>query len=294
MSKVLIKPAKLVQKMDQVEATAVWATISQAADEIYRKNSSALSYELLYRHAYNLILAKHGDFLYAKTREKITEHLTTALSTLKTCLTENLLANLAEKWEHHKLSVSMVKDILMYMDSQYAVQQKKLPVFGLGLTLFRDVIIYSPDVRQRLQTILIMNINDERKGNLVDQNLLRINLSMLSDLNIDGVNVYEDEFETPFLNDTRSYYKEESLRYMSDCTIPEYLTKAQDKLNEESKRVVDYLSKTSESKLMSLMEYEMLQYHCKSILDSDRCGVVQLYTEDRHSDLQRMCVALHI
>lgn len=277
-----------VVQVDEAEAAAYWEAISKATDEIYRKNSSNLSYGTLYSNANNLVQGKHGEFLYGNVKKKITEHLLIALTDLKTCLTENLLSTLSEKWEHHKISVFMVKDILMYLDYQYAVQQKVLTVYNLGLTLFRDLIVYDIDVRQRLQTLLITSIQEERKGNYIDQNLVRENLSMLSDISIDNVKVYDEEFETPFLDDTRTYYKNESLRYLDISTIPEYLVKAQEKLNEEAKRVDDYLSKSSESRLSSLVENELLQNHCKFILDSDRCGVVQQFNEDRYIDLQRM------
>ena len=38
---------------------------STAIGEIHNKNASSLSFEELYRNAYNLVLHKHGDLLYA-------------------------------------------------------------------------------------------------------------------------------------------------------------------------------------------------------------------------------------
>lgn len=37
---------------------------STAIGEIHNKNASLLSFEELYRNAYNLVLHKHGDLLY--------------------------------------------------------------------------------------------------------------------------------------------------------------------------------------------------------------------------------------
>lgn len=41
-----------------------WETIREAIHKIHSKQASQLSYEELYRTAYNLVLHKHGELLY--------------------------------------------------------------------------------------------------------------------------------------------------------------------------------------------------------------------------------------
>ena len=48
----------------------------QAIDEIYNKNASVLSFEELYRNAYNLVLHKHGDLLYEGVQKCVEERPT--------------------------------------------------------------------------------------------------------------------------------------------------------------------------------------------------------------------------
>ncbi len=50
--------------MSQEQALQHWNTIKEAIHKIYAKQASSLSYEELYRTAYNLVLHKHGDLLY--------------------------------------------------------------------------------------------------------------------------------------------------------------------------------------------------------------------------------------
>ncbi|CAG8805818.1 5524_t:CDS:2, partial [Racocetra fulgida] len=52
-----------------------WDRLAQAIREIHRKNASILSFEELYRNAYNMVLHKNGDKLYNGVREVITQHL---------------------------------------------------------------------------------------------------------------------------------------------------------------------------------------------------------------------------
>ena len=54
------------------------------------------------------------------------------------------------------------------------------------------------------------NIADERASQLVDRDLMKTSLSMLSGLGVDGVAVYEEDFENEFLATTRAFYRGES------------------------------------------------------------------------------------
>ena len=44
-------------------------------DEIHYRNASALSFEELYRNAYNLVLHKHGNLLYEGVQDRLVYHL---------------------------------------------------------------------------------------------------------------------------------------------------------------------------------------------------------------------------
>lgn len=113
-------------------------------------------------------------------------------------------------------------------------------------------------------------------------------LSMLCELSLEGVNVYEEEFESSFLEETRLHYTELSLSYMSMYSTPQYLSQAEERLNEEASRVNAYLSQASEPKLRALTENVLLEAHARALLDSDRGGATQLFAEDRYDDLRRM------
>lgn len=74
--------------------------------------------------------------------------------------------------------------------------------------MFRPFIPLTPD--RRLQTLFMKNIADERASQLVDRDLMKTSLSMLSGLGVDGVAVYEEDFENEFLATTRAFYRGES------------------------------------------------------------------------------------
>lgn len=49
----------------------LFSFFSTAIGEIHNKNASSLSFEELYRNAYNLVLHKHGDLLYAGVKQSV-------------------------------------------------------------------------------------------------------------------------------------------------------------------------------------------------------------------------------
>ena len=61
--------------MDRTVASQTWQALAMAIDEIYNRNASQLSFEELYRNAYNLVLHKHGTLLYEGVSEKLSSHL---------------------------------------------------------------------------------------------------------------------------------------------------------------------------------------------------------------------------
>lgn len=114
-SKFVIQPFKHNQQMDEDYANRTWQTLHDAIREIHRQNASGLSFEELYRNAYNMVLHKFGDKLYNGLTETITQHLQAVAAEVQAANDEQFLPELKDKWDKHKLSSIMIRDILMYM-----------------------------------------------------------------------------------------------------------------------------------------------------------------------------------
>jgi len=67
------------------------------------------------RYAYNLVLHHHGDMLYQGVKGEVRLHLSTVADLVGTNPDETLLRALDEKWRSHKVTMVMIRDILMYM-----------------------------------------------------------------------------------------------------------------------------------------------------------------------------------
>ncbi len=274
--------------LDVNAANNLWCSLSKAIDEIYNQNASTLSFEELYRNAYNMVLHKHGDILYNGISNSIRDHLLQSVEFIVAVQNNELLQNLVTVWSSHTTAFKMIKDILMYMDKTYVVPRKKLPVYHLALSLFKEHIAYHPDIRDRLRLVLLEEITMERQGCIIDRNLLKSVLNMLIELGIEGVNVYEEEFERHFLEDSKQFYMVESLEFLSKNTCPDYLRKTEARLQEEAARLVNYLSFATETKLIRAVEGELIATHAKTIVDMDGSGMVPMMRDDKLDDLRRM------
>ena len=73
--KFVIKPFRPSVQMNHERATQIWEALHAAIREIHNKNASSLSFEELYRNAYNLVLHKHGELLFNGVKGAVTEHL---------------------------------------------------------------------------------------------------------------------------------------------------------------------------------------------------------------------------
>ena len=93
--------------MDKTVASQTWNVLAKAIDEIYDRNASQLSFEELYRNAYNLVLHKHGTLLYEGVTEKLNSHLTETAERLSNVPNTSLLEELSTTWAEHQVRIEL-------------------------------------------------------------------------------------------------------------------------------------------------------------------------------------------
>lgn len=269
--------------MDRTVASQTWDALAKAIDEIYNRNASQLSFEELYRNAYNLVLHKHGTLLYEGVSEKLSSHLLATVERLAEVPDSSLLEDIAKTWKEHQITMIMVRDILMYMDRTYILQQRRRPIYDLGLHLFRITVWEHPKIQPRVTELLMSTIASERAGLLTDdRSLLKNNLGMLLELGqADSSSVYERDFEGFFLGTTQEFYRVESMDYLSKNTATDYVTKATKRLVEEKERATALgLPMTTEGPLLRIIETELIERHAKTIVDMENSGFASLLKDD--------------
>lgn len=272
-------------ELDPKYAERTWKVLEHAIHEIYNHNASGLSFEELYRSAYNMVLHKYGEKLYDGLQSTMTWRLKEISKSIETAQGGLFLEELNAKWMDHNKALQMIRDILMYMDRTYVPTAHRIPVHELGLNLWRDNIIHSPMIHSRLLDTLLDLIGRERMGEVINRGLMRSITKMLMDL---GPAVYQDDFEKPFLEVSASFYSGESQEFIECCDCGNYLKKAERRLNEEMERVSHYLDAGSEAKITSVVEKEMIDNHMHRLVHMENSGLVNMLVDDKYEDLGRM------
>ncbi|KAJ8445458.1 hypothetical protein Cgig2_031271 [Carnegiea gigantea] len=271
--------------VDPKYADKTWKILEHAIHEIYNHNASGLSFEELYRNAYNMVLHKYGEKLYSGLVTTMSAHLREISKSIEAAQGGSFLEELNRKWADHNKALQMIRDILMYMDRTFVPSTHKTPVYELGLNLWRDYVIRSSNIQTRLLNTLLELILRERTGEVINRGLMRNIIKMLMDL---GSSVYQEDFEKPFLEVSANFYQAESQRFIECCDCGDYLKKAERRLNEEIERVSHYLNPTSEKKITTVVEREMIADHMLRLVHMENSGLVNMLLDDKYEDLGRL------
>ncbi|CAJ2665651.1 unnamed protein product [Trifolium pratense] len=237
------------------------------------------------RNAYNMVLQKFGEKLYSGLVTTMTSHLRQISQSIESAQGEIFLEELNRKWVEHNKALLMIRDILMYMDRTFVPSSRKTPVHELGLNLWRDVVIHSNKTQSRLLDTLIDLVLKERNGEVINRGLMRNLIKMLMDL---GLSVYQNDFEKHFIEVSKDFYCCESQKFIESCNCGDYLKKAERRLNEEMERVSHYLDPSSESKIIKVVETEMIENHMHTLVHMENSGLVSMFVDDKYEDLERI------
>lgn len=287
----VISPFSRRPRVDDGFAEKTWSTLSHAIREINKRKTSDLSYEELYRFAYNMVLHKHGKYLYEGLANLLSEHLSDVAVIINSSTHANFLSELRKQWAWFEISLGHVRDVLMYMDRAFAKPRKMKSVNDLGVSLFRDIIIKDESINPRLVEAVLGKIDSERNGESIDTQLIRAIARMLAELGKDEdeeTPVYVSVFENTFIDRTKQFYAREAVNFLTDTTCSDYLKKAAQRIREEKHRVESYLEPQTEFRVCSATEDELITKYMKKLVNMTNSGLVWMLRNDKVYDLKLM------
>ncbi|KAF2819816.1 Cullin-domain-containing protein [Ophiobolus disseminans] len=314
-----IRPPRRGLHGDEIDFENTWATIEAAFREIHTKNASKLSYEELYRHAYRIVLKKKGEQLYNKVHGFERGWLASEVrASIQQLLSPNLLAEaqgagatspnerrvagekflkgLKQAWGDHQVCMSMLADVLMYMDRVYCADHRRIPIYNAAMVLFRDEILNSPisviDARAILGLInhvILDQIQMERDGDVIDKQLIKSCVWMLEGLHEDETEseeqrLYNVSFEKDYLDTSRLFYRGESERLLQDSDAGAYCSHARRRIYEEDERCKQTLLESTGPKIQKVVEDELIKNRIHELVEMES-GVRFMVDNDRLDEL---------
>ncbi|CAF3903194.1 unnamed protein product [Adineta steineri] len=148
-----------IQSIDPLWSKSLKPGIEKLLSGFYNEPN----FETLYRAAYTVVLFKHGQALYEKTRELIREHLNEKVRRRLFGLSSaEFLVTLKQAWDSYEKSMDMIRCILMYMDRVYVPERRVECVYDLGLSLFRESILFWTTRQYFTNSLLEMMTREQR------------------------------------------------------------------------------------------------------------------------------------
>jgi len=266
------------RSVDKLKRAVVAIQTSEAID---------VSLEELYQAVEDLCSHGMAERVYASLKNLIELHVQ---ESVKQFLGESLdklvfMKRMNECWSSHCRQMIMTRSIFLFLDRTYVLQNPAImSIWELGLDTFRRCVLTHQLVQTRTVDGVLMLIEQERHGDMVDRSLLKSLLRMLTDLQI-----YKSAFENKFLTATDKLYAAEGQRLINERDVPEYLAHTEKRLKEENDRLMHYLDQSSKWQLIHTVENQLISEHLSSILTK---GLDVLLEENRKGDLRLMYALL--
>lgn len=99
---------------------------------------------------------------------------------------------------------------------------------------------------------------------------------------------YHQDFEVPFLKNTRHFYAAKAREWLAGDDTPAYLIKADESIQAEDLRVNAYLNESTRPLLLTAVEKELLRSHLHALLEKPGSGMAVLLRDNKLEDLNRM------
>ncbi|KAI8974297.1 Cullin 3 [Pilobolus umbonatus] len=278
--------------------------LSNAIQVIFQKQAIKLSYEELYRTAYKLTANHYGKQLYQDVEKVISQYLEKVAETHIVPAFANasadtntadtgaaFLKTVKKIWDDYTTALDLILKVLHYLNDR--LPKYNLPGFyDMGTNAFRDKVIRSDKypIQKHLISAMLDQVQLERQGDVIDRSALKAAVTILVQLYDPQANntVYAVDFEAEYLEVSTGFYQIESQKLVSSYDSPEFMRKVERRLEEEYERTVHCLLNTTEPKIRSIVETQLIANNLHTIMEMKHSGLETMLAEDKYGDLSRM------
>ncbi|KAL0843219.1 hypothetical protein Bca101_016464 [Brassica carinata] len=225
-----------------------------------------------------------GEALYKLIVEECGTYISTTLESLAVHCNDDdpylLLLPLEKFWLEFGKKFRVICSIAGVEGRIYYFERK---LWNLGFELFPSKLFLASQVRDKVQTSILLLITDQRLGKSVNVSLLENLILMLN-----GSVFRELLFlEKPFLDSTAEFYAAEAKQVLEQSSdLPHYLKYVHQRLGEEKKKCKSLpLFSTLEDELLEVVNRELLGVHACAILEK---GFEKLMDGRHFDELSRM------
>ena len=285
------------------QAFASWKLLDNAIDVMYAKQALSLSFEELYRNAYYLVLHRYGEMAYTNVRKAIERNMKKYFEKLLKVPEENFLTQILEIWKDAKILLKMIRDIFLYMDKNYIMQNKLKPLTLVGYDLFKELFLNEEtnmgrNYYKKLMSLIKRDWNGEQINRMLIKSCSKMLLEVGMTISVfkghqsysnqnSEKEVYTEKFERILLQEATEFYKHDSDKNIKTSNCPEFLKYLEDTIQNERERALVLFDKQSEPKLINIIIKHCLEDNCEFLVNCNS-GLEYLLDENRKDDLIRL------
>lgn len=299
------RPASVLHAMDNptIELEDGWRLIEERGFEPLARtldsggnyrgrhgDSGPQEWSTIYTTVYNMCIQRppraFAEDLYLRVQNTLSQYL--SQSTLPALRSgdggEFMLRELGRRWSNHKLMVRWVTRTFSYVDRYYVKRHEKESLEHVGYLCFKNTVFDS--ISSQVRAAALQIVCKERGGESVDRALLKTVLSIFAEMGMGKLDVYTEEWEKPFLDDTAEFYRRASAKWAEEDSFPDFLRKADKHINDERERAEQYLNHQTKDRLQRVCEKQLLVEHQKTMLEKENSGLVALLENNKTEDLK--------
>lgn len=220
-----------------------------------------------------------GGALYHRLQSYLQEHLVALRDEASQLDGQDLISYYEKRWNRYSVGVKYLDHIFSYLNRHWVKHVRDEgpsrnrnvhEVNTLCLILWRDYL-FKP-LKDSIVNSLLGQIKLHRDGQQVDINSLQVVIGSLVSIGLDDHNVkrsnllfYNSSFEDPFIEATEKYYTDESVEFLAQHGVVQYMQKVDMRFKEEHQRVAMFLNPSTESRLIEVCERVLIENHAEAI-----------------------------
>jgi cullin 3 len=168
------------------------------------------------------------------------------------------------------------------------------------MALFRTQVLGSPatdqsdvNVMEVLESVILDMIAMERNNEVIDRPLIRACTHMLEGLyetyqEEESSRLYLTSFEPKFLESSRVFYNNEGQALVTNADAGTFCRHARKRLREEDERCKQTLSTSTDQKIKTVVNEELIGAHIRDVVNMEGTGVKHMLDNDRMEDLSNV------